>query len=190
MPNPTHLKKYEGALVDIDSQSIKVRMLEDCRNSQSPFNENASCFKLDGVKTYKYNETGYSLYNNDNLLSDISASGVAHAGMGDLNGVSYNDILSSFIITGYETNINDYTKFEQDIIDLSGGLNNRNHFNQDIQTNYKKVNDLRSELDNKMRDIYNPEDQDSYRLHDQSIYMTLSWTILATSVLYYLFVKL
>lgn len=187
----TSLKKYEGALVDIQNQAAKIRMLEDCRNSQSPFNENASCFKLmNGLQTYKYSPTGYSLYSNNNLLTDISATGMGHAGMSDSNGVSYNNILSSFIIAGYETNVNDYTKFEQDITDLSGALNNRGHFNNNIQTKYKNVNDLRSELDNKMRDIYNPEEQDAHRLHDQSIYMTLSWTILATSVLYYLFVKL
>jgi hypothetical protein len=92
--------------------------------------------------------------------------------------------------TGYVADITKLTAFKQDIADLSGGLNRATDFNSNIKDKYKTINELRSELDNKMRDIYNPEDQDPYILHNQSVYMTLSWTILATSVLYYLFVKL
>lgn len=196
----TSLKKYEGALDSIYKTNLKNRLLDDCYKAQNDFDESASCFKQFGDTWKLYSPTGYNRYENQDavaILNSVSPSesiitrtGTAHNNLNDLSGVSYKDIFNSIAVSGYNQDISQFTKFKQDITDLSGALHNRGHFNHDIQTKYKNVNDLRSELDNKMRDIYNPEEQDAYRLHDQSIYMTLSWTILATSVLYYLFVKL
>jgi len=196
MPDPTSLKSYETVLDNIIKKSDRIKMLEDCQNTQngSTFDENLSCFKLKGKLTYKYSGNGYSLYNNVdstnayNILNSITGTGTADSSSGKL--ISYKNMFVPFANEGYNTNISDFSKFERDIIDLSGGLHRNNDFRKDIKNNYKTVNDLRSELDNKMRDIYNPEEEDPYLLHNQSIYLTLSWTILATSVLYYLFVKL
>lgn len=195
MSNPTYLKKYETALDNIIKQSDRIKMLQDCQNSQNAsdsFDENLSCFKLDGNSTYKYSGTGYSLYDHENaynILNSITPTGKPH-GPGNEKGISYHDIFKKFANDGYTTNIGDFSKFERDITDLSGALHRSADFRPDIQQNYKNINDLRSELDNKMRDIYNPDYEDEYILHNQSVYMTLSWTILATTVLYYLFVKL
>ena len=189
---PTDLKNYESALDSMKKNVDKIQLLDDCYKSQSPFNANASCYKLDGTDWKRYSDNSYVNYQNSakTTLPTLPRTGTAHANLNDLSGVSYKDIFNNLAVDNYNGNSAFYSEFTQDITDLSGALHRAGDFHNDLKNKYQAINDLRSELDNKMRDIYNPEEQDSYRLHDQSIYMTLSWTILATSVLYYLFVKL
>ena len=56
-----------------------------------------------------------------------------------------------------------------------------------IPNKQKQIRELRNKLDNRMREIYHPEDSDIYIDHRSSVYMSLAWTAIATSVLYYLF---
>jgi hypothetical protein len=192
----TTLKTFEGTLNGIKKTPNKITMLNDCRTSQgSDFSWETSCFKIQtdvsasiysrgsqGIGYVDY--TGVGIENPVGILRNINGTGT-----GPDPGISYRDLYTSIVKDGYDTNLSTYTMFETDISDLSGALNRSSDF-KNIQSKYESVKDLRNELDNKMREIYNPEDQDSYILHTQSVYMTLSWTILATSVLYYLFVKL
>tara|TARA_B100001059_G_scaffold90884_1_gene89640 strand:- start:10 stop:465 length:456 start_codon:yes stop_codon:yes gene_type:complete len=84
--------------------------------------------------------------------------------------------------TGYEDDVN-ALKTKTDTL-----RSNINH--KDLLDKHNKVKALRKDLDNKVNELRNTEITDNQIMHDNSVYMTLTWTVLATSVLYYLFVKL
>lgn len=54
---------------------------------------------------------------------------------------------------------------------------------------HKEVKELRNELDNKMRELYGEKGDPDLNL-DSSVYSTMLFTIMTTSLLYYLFVKM
>lgn len=101
----------------------------------------------------------------------------------------FKDKYKIFIDLAY-SGASDYASFEQDIVDLSGGLHGAFARSSEIPDKHKTIKALRNELDNKMRELYNPELEDTHIMRDSNVYMTLAWTVLATSVLYYLFIKL
>lgn len=79
-----------------------------------------------------------------------------------------------------------YSEFEKDLLDLKNGINAALD-DKTIPNKQKQIRELRNKLDNRMREIYHPEDSDIYIDHRSSVYMSLAWTAIATSVLYYLF---
>jgi hypothetical protein len=79
--------------------------------------------------------------------------------------------------------------YSQDILDLQGGISDISN-EPGYMKEYKEVKDLHNKLDNKMREIYNPDMEDVHIMHSSTVYMSLAWTVLATSVLYFLFQKL
>ena len=178
----TKLKNFESGFNNIQQANRIIEMMEACKSSQSSFSTVFPCFKEYENSTLIYDgNDGYHHYDVSNLLLDLPVT---------LDGgVSYDGLLSGSSLRGYRFGI-DLPVFQQDLQDLSGALHRSTDFRQNIKTTYKSVNELRSELDQKMKEIYDPDDQDTYILHNQSIYMTLSWTIIATSVLFYLFAKL
>lgn len=83
------------------------------------------------------------------------------------------------------------TEFIADLTDLKSLVNGSYDpsFNSIInqhENNKKKQN----ELDFKMRELYEEEKSDTKILYDNSVFLTMTYTVLATSLLYYLFVKL
>lgn len=103
------------------------------------------------------------------------------------NGRTFSDMYGEFLEVAYDSN--SYPAFLQDIKDISGGIQTALE-NRDIPNGHKDIVTLRNKLDNKMRNLYNPELDDVNIMHTSSVYSSLAWTILATSVLYYLFLKL
>jgi hypothetical protein len=79
--------------------------------------------------------------------------------------------------------------YSKDISDLQGGISKISN-EPDYMSDYKEVKDLHNKLDNQMREIYNPDMEDVHIMHSSTVYMSLAWTVLATSVLYFLFQKL
>ena len=87
----------------------------------------------------------------------------------------------------YDTNVD----LQQDVADLSNGINN--YTNTDyvkLITDHKEIKRKRNELDQKMRDVYEADNTDMAIMDNSSSYITLTWTVLAISLLYYLFRKL
>jgi hypothetical protein len=161
-------------------------MLYDCYNSQqSSFSPTAECFKKDFTNETVLRSDG-TPYNNNIVNSPYNVlNSIPNPDNLPLQPISFNELFDS---AGNEANGQSAAGY-QHILDLNNALSSK-QFNDELETQYKSVRSLRSDLDNKMRDIYNPEVQDEYITHEQSVYITLSWTIVATSVLYYLFVKL
>lgn len=84
------------------------------------------------------------------------------------------------IINCYENNINPTNTYEEKTF-------------QNLVNNYSEVVKKRKELDVKMQEVYNIQNSlpVENRLNmDSSVYATVLWSILATSVLFIIFVKL
>jgi hypothetical protein len=108
--------------------------------------------------------------------TDISGSPTFQAAYGTLLDKAYNNT------SGNDT-------YSKDISDLQGGISNIQN-EPGYMSHYKEVKDLHNKLDNQMREIYNPDMEDVHIMHSSTVYMSLAWTVLATSVLYFLFQKL
>lgn len=65
-----------------------------------------------------------------------------------------------------------------------------NTFHASNMNVYKDMKTKRDDLDIKMRELYNDEVSDNMTMQNSSIYMNVTLTVLATSVLYLLFAKL
>lgn len=77
--------------------------------------------------------------------------------------------------------------------DYSNTMNNFNKGHQALLNQYSKNLNLRNELDLKMKEILKTDDSfvNQSKLHyDSTMYASIGWTILATSLLYYVFRKL
>ena len=78
-----------------------------------------------------------------------------------------------------------------DVADLSTGINNYTDTDYDkLITDHVEIKRKRNELDQKMRDVYEADNTDMAIMDNSSSYITLTWTVLAISLLYYLFRKL
>uniref|UniRef100_A0A6C0CMJ1 Uncharacterized protein n=1 Tax=viral metagenome TaxID=1070528 RepID=A0A6C0CMJ1_9ZZZZ len=140
--------------------------------------------ELEKIQTNKENlEVLYDCYNNNQPVD----GGNFDYSVACSNGRTFSDMYGEFLDVAYSSN--SYPAFLQDIKDISGGLQTA-LANTDIPDKHKDIVSLRNKLDNKMRDLYNPEMNDINIMHTSSVYSSLAWTILATSVLYYLFLKL
>ena len=79
---------------------------------------------------------------------------------------------------------------------LTGNLISNSQFNTDHSTiisRAKEVNRVRSDLDNKMRELYKIDgnlQQDYFLQYDSVMYTGILFSILATTILYYTFTKL
>ena len=69
-------------------------------------------------------------------------------------------------------------------------------FLADFQKDFSEINEVhqdvlrnRNELDNKMRDMYSNQ-SDSQIIFDNTVYTNMLFTVITTSVLYYLFIKM
>ena len=149
---------------------------------------------MTNLKTFETSLTGIS--NFDSSLNELDTCYKENIDNFDFdttkcnnNSVDFKVLYQNFINAAY-SGAKDYASFEQDIVDLSGGLHGAFARSSEIPEKHKAIKALRNELDNKMRELYNPELEDTHIMRDSNVYMTLAWTVLATSVLYYLFIKL
>lgn len=86
----------------------------------------------------------------------------------------------------------------EDLIQNMSIINNMNNdvdssFNKHhptTLTEYKDLKKKRDGLDIKMRELYNDETTDNMTMQNSSIYMNVTLTVLATSLIYLLFAKL
>jgi hypothetical protein len=83
------------------------------------------------------------------------------------------------------------TDLATDAADLSNGINNYTDTDHDkLITDHVEIKRKRNELDQKMQDVYEADNTDMAIMDNSSSYITLTWTVLAISLLYYLFRKL
>ena len=124
---------------------------------------------------YDKNESSFD-YNS--TMCTVSANG---------SSVLFKDLYGELLENAYGSN--NYPSFIQDLKDINGGLQNTLS-NTNISDKHSEIKALRSKLDDKMKHLYNPAMDDVYMEHTSSVYTSFAWTVLATSVLYYLISKL
>jgi hypothetical protein len=102
---------------------------------------------------------------------------------------SMNDIRQA--INQTQLTYDNNTDLATDVADLSNGINNYTDTDYNkLITDHEEIKKKRNELDQKMRDVYEADTTDMAIMDNSSSYITLTWTVLAISLLYYLFRKL
>jgi hypothetical protein len=186
----TEFSNFHSKLTKIQQQTNTLTALQNCidRKSVSNFNSNTVCYKINNGKIY-IDTTGPSM----EVSADISNGlyGVSATN----NEIKIGDIYGKLLtneIGGYST----VGELNADIRDLKKGIDmiriggSKSADFAGLLTTHNSIQETRNDLDRKMRDLYENEYNDNRFLHDQSIYATLAWTVVATSILYYLFVKI
>jgi hypothetical protein len=138
--------------------------------------------------------------NNNGVLKDINGETIVGLVLDNIGDMGQDDdgvntlFTTGNIYTYLVTHTSDYNNlddFTQDLTDLSYALASSDFSDHpDKVKQYREMKRTRRGLDRKMRELYENEYTDNQLLYDNSVYVNLAWTVLATSVLYYLFVKL
>ena len=146
-----------------------------------------------------YSKTGGGEWTGSNF-SDVSENNYQNSldnmatTYGTGNHIYFGNIWGNILVSAYNTNTGPHADFNlQDISDVQ--LSFANIANDQLASNatlsqYRANKKKRTELDLKMQELYEFGENDRQIMFDNSVYTTLAWTVLATSVLYYLFVKL
>lgn len=189
----TQLRDFEEKLDIIISSAGVNELLRKCESEYpGTLNDDSICVSSKNGNVYsKDTDTVYSgSLNYSAFINDLSLN-TYDDGTGRMI-YTYGNIYTRLVqkAGGFNGNI---AIFAQDLTDISAGLNVHSGFIEEHPTNitnYKAMKDKRKELDWKMRELYDQSNSDVNLLFDNSVYVNLAWTVLATSVLYYLFVKL
>ena len=123
-------------------------------------------------------------------ITDFGTPGVNTYNIEEIDYYTTGNIYTYLVTnTSSYTNLDDFT---QDLTDLSYALasNDFSDTHPSKVRDYREMKRTRRGLDRKMRELYENEYTDNQMMYDNSVYVNLAWTVLATSVLYYLFVKL
>lgn len=200
----TQLKKFQSTLETIYSADNLNTALRDCKDEAGYTGDDYVCFIHDASNNHIYKGDGStqlsSYYDNGVArVSDISSSFMPiHYN----NRSSYDAVNEKYTYTfgnvyahliGNSDEVGNYEDFKQDLSDVYHAMYTNSHFDDHHTTEMNKyitMKNKRKDLDRKMREIYDEKNSDTYVMFDNSVYTNLAWTVLATSVLYYLFVKL
>ena len=166
------------------------------------------CFKLDNSSS-----TGKILDKDGNEinLTDSQGSTITYdnmIGLGYNGDVTFNHIQSNTNSDSYVFDPNDFIKDWKDLrtslgdiplnadgtFNMSGLTSSRldeyhDTFDETIRDKHKNILKKRNNLDNKMREMYGEKGDADFNL-DASVYSTMLFTIMTTSLLYYLFIKM
>ena len=185
---PTDLKNFQTDLNAIQD-SFLVPVLQACKSKYASdtdvsLNERICMKKTSGVQglTYAYWDgntmsktlTNYSGYIND--AADIS--------------YSYQTLQTKV----YQSASNyDYANYRYDLTEISNNLVDDTSFNTYHKATanlYTQMKSTRQDLDNKMRSLYEDGYSDTDIHYENAVMVNLTCTVLATCVLYFIFVKL
>lgn len=181
---PTDLKNFEGGLNNLESSRLDD-VLTACKNKfQANLTPDKECMKKTG-----YNEFVY--YNSDGIMnSPLPYTGFRNGAVDTM--YTYNVIETKYYSDANNWTIksdflNDLTDISRNIYSIDSSFNNYHTNNINLYTQMKSS---RNDLDNKMRSLYEDGYTDNQIFNENAVLINLSWTIAATCVLYFLFVKL
>jgi hypothetical protein len=188
----TQLKGFENNLNLIIGAGGVNTMLRDCATDAGNGLTNDTVCITSDINGNLYVGDGTTAAYTGDICSNTFISTYNSYTDGTNRKYTYGNIYTKLVssVNGFDGNI---AVFAQDLTDISAAINVHSGFNTDHPTNigkYKAMKNKRKELDRKMRELYDQSDSDVNLLLDNSVYVNLAWTVLATSVLYYLFVKL
>jgi hypothetical protein len=167
-------------------------------NTASGATQNTYVFEVSGNDTYVYKKTDSVTSFTDisyQILDSWDCSGY----------ITSNELTTGSIPSTFTTKFADLSQIYIDMSNIIGRITSSNgkisdaSFNEKhtvIQALHGNITTMRSELDTKMNDIMNQgKNTNGYKydkniMLDSTVYSSLAWTILATSLLYYVFVKM
>jgi len=211
--NPRQLIKGRGNYSNNDTSCGMFRSLAYATLVTQPPNAGGSSGGSNYFDTYA-NVFSSSLYNNSgayDYLKGIPAWASNVVQKPDLNTQPYIDITKSLmqqladlinLTNNYQTILEKYKGTTGSINYVNGPGNMHLYLNNTFTGSYnffsltdlsKQVDILRNELDNHVSEILADQSTSLYQsqlLKDSSVYANVMWTILATSLIYYVFVKL
>lgn len=164
--------------------------------------------KCVGVVKNSHNDNWRCIYPDQSTgkpLSDYSNSDLTRKDRINTN-ITYEDLKNHINKISYDSTvdtafIDDYLDFRTSMGNIQLDGNNNATYTSDVLENtikpafestknkHKEVKELRNELDNKMRELYGEKGDPDLNL-DSSVYSTMLFTIMTTSLLYYLFAKM
>lgn len=179
MRSNTDIVSFNRKLQDANNIVHYIDAYTDCATNYGDVTPSVCYTKSSGVL---YDSCGNQVDETKNYYTTISGD------IGNGNNLTYDNLRTKIIST-----VPDYTgtEFVADLTDLKRLVNGSydpsfNYIINQHENNKKKQN----ELDFKMRELYEEEKSDTKILYDNSVFLTMTYTVLATSLLYYLFVKL
>lgn len=174
----TKLNTFHTKLETIYRNDTLNKVLRECQEDGA-----TNCIQTaDFIDYYKYGT--------NDKITNIDLSGVSYYTDGSDNIYTTGNIYTKLV--GDAGTYSTVDEFAQDLVDISNALisTDFSDYHPDQMSKYKSMKQKRKDLDNKMRELYANEYTDNQLMYDSSVYVNLAWTVLATSVLYYLFVKL
>ena len=184
-----YFSNFYTNLTGVQEQTDRLTALQSCKNRTSSDDYDTVCYKISYGKIHIATASGIG----DEVSRDIS-NGLAEVPSTN-NIIKISDIYGK-LLTNKTGGYNTVGDLNADIRDLSGGIDmikvngSKSGDFARLLTTHDSIKETRDDLDRKMRDLYDNEYTDNRFLHDQSVYATLAWTVLATSILYYIFVKI
>lgn len=191
-------KSYKSLI----QSGIHSTLLAKCMNNYQPGQIELSdtCFTIDSnldifdqsgnpVTTITWTDLSSSYGVGEDPPFDISFGKIIAEG----NIASYNADPNSFMDDwrDFRTSLGDIQKNRDGTFILTSDTLTHfdNEFEQTIRDKYKENAKKRNNLDNKMRELYGEKGDPDLNL-DASVYSTMLFTIMTTSLLYYLFIKI
>jgi len=184
-------------------------LLSKCMNDYNYEPQSTStCFKINGDSIEDID--GNKLNLTDHNGNVITASELTSLGYnGDGTPITFSDIQNNQDFQSYNfdpntfmddwrdlrTSLGDIPKTEDgNNIDMSGLTSDKigyyqGEYDENIRNKHKSILKKRSDLDNKMRELYGAKGDADFNL-DSSVYSTMLFTVMTTSLLYYLFIKM
>ena len=197
------LDDFVAAYNDYIKNDIHGALLTKCMEDYGGAVTNTDiCFKLDSVNSKIKDKN-----NNEVSLNKLGGGTITYTDLYEAYGtgdISYGEIVTNRDIVSNSVNVdfyNDYLDFRTSlgdvhhsdttgITDLSSNKLDEYIANMETEkAKYKEMRKKRNALDNKMREIYGERGDVDLNL-DSSVYSTMLFTILTTSLLYYLFRKM
>lgn len=205
------LGEFGKKLLDIENEHNRLKMTMNCYNNiidnegVANLNDTKKCYSVNADGKVLDNTNSNNLYeytdinDPDKNITNEQAKTILNKindEFGEASKTEYTigDMINSLYRANYYSDTTKFRTFMKDLNDFKGALHDTHEssklYSNILPEKHENLKKLRNELDNKMREIYNNENQDDELRLNQSIYVTLTWTVLATSVLYFLFVKL
>ena len=155
---------YSFYKTDISASATCLRKTADDRDISYNTMKNTTILKSELGNDFSFNTT--------NTYGSLTSR---YFTLGSGNTISYEDLIQNMRIIN---NINSATD------------SSFNMHHPTTLTEYKDLKKKRDGLDIKMRELYNDETTDNMTMQNSSIYMNVTLTVLATSLIYLLFAKL
>jgi hypothetical protein len=187
----TNLKDFQTVLESLEATQL-MDILVACQNKYSTLSptelNSATCMTKTNISTNSFKDVNDKIYTFASLYNspEIHPAGTLYS-YSTIQARAYADANTSAGVT-YADYLSDLTQIHSSIADVPTSRFISDHA---TTTNlYTQMKSNRNDLDNKMRRLYKDGYTDNQIQNENVVLVNLTWTVLATCVLYFLFVKL